>query len=476
MRLVGLFAALVVLFHAIPALSQATSLIVGADGDYTTIDAALAAARDGDTIEVHGGVYTGQLTVDKSVTLVGVGGPVIDGEGTGSLVLITAPDVLFQGFTLRNTGTNQNHEDTAIVVQAQNVTVTGNRLENVLFGIYFAEANHGVATHNIVHGNQSVSEGIRGDAFRVYYSTGVLLEGNESSGTRDTLIWYANNITIRNNRFHNSRYGLHFMFSQDAVIEDNHFENNSVGAYLMYSAGLTMRDNEFVNNRGPSGYGVAFKDMDNIRLEDNVIAGNRAGLYMDNSPVQPDTYNTITHNLFVYNDIGIAALPAVARNIFRANTFLDNAQQVSVQGRGNLQRNLWSDEGVGNFWSDYSGYDAGGDGIGDVAYRSEKLFDSLVDTWPALRLFLYSPATQALDFAAAAFPLLRPDPKLIDEQPLLEPVIPAQVAGRPTPVSAPMAALSLLLIALGGGLTVWAIGPRRRARGRAVAARQPASS
>ena len=53
--------------------------VVSPDGPYTSIEAALAAAETGAVIEVHGGRYAGPLVVDKSVTLTGVGRPVIDG-------------------------------------------------------------------------------------------------------------------------------------------------------------------------------------------------------------------------------------------------------------------------------------------------------------------------------------------------------------------------------------------------------------
>jgi nitrous oxidase accessory protein len=451
------FAILLLALAAVPALAyEGEDIVVSPDGPYTTIEAALADTPEGGIIEVRGGVYAAPLRIDRPVALIGVDGPVIDGKGAGSLVFISAPDVQFQGFTLRNTGTSLEHEDTAIVVQAPRVTIADNVLENVLFGIYFAQAPEGIARNNVIRGID-LDLSMRGDGIRVWYSDDVTLDGNEVSFGRDTLIWYANDITIVNNHFHDDRYGLHFMYSGRADIENNIIENNNVGTYLMYSIGLTMRGNTIAYSRGTSGYGLALKDMDEVVVEDNIFLGNRSALYIDNSPALYEGYNTFTGNLFAYNDVGMTMLPSVRRNVFQRNTFLENMQQAAVHGRGNLLGNVWQQDGVGNYWSDYVGYDADGDGVGDLPYRSEKLFDSLMDVHPSLRLFAFSPATQAIDFAAAAFPSLRPDPRLIDEAPMMSYMLPPQLAAGGEGFSLPMLGISLAITGLGGGITALAL-------------------
>jgi hypothetical protein len=54
-----------------------TVLTVGAGEEFSTIAAAVAAARDGDTIEVNAGIYTNDFaTITAKITLIGVGGMV----------------------------------------------------------------------------------------------------------------------------------------------------------------------------------------------------------------------------------------------------------------------------------------------------------------------------------------------------------------------------------------------------------------
>lgn len=459
-----LIAALILFTSALDAPVHAqNTLVVSPTGAYPTIEAALAAANTGDVIEVHGGVYPAPLIVDKTVSLIGINQPVIDGMGKGSLVLINAPQVVFSGFIVRGSGQSLAHEDTGIVIQASQVIVRDNRLEDVMFGIYFANAPGGLAQNNVIQG-KPLEESMRGDGIRVWYSSDVQLIGNDVSTGRDTLIWYADNITIRDNHLHHNRYGLHFMYNKNAIIENNIIEDNAVGAYMMYSAGLVMTGNQFIHNRGVSGYGIAFKDMDHAAVTGNMLISNRIAVFLDNAPSLYDEYNTFSQNLIAYNDIGLTALPSVQRNIFQNNAFLENYQQVSVQGRGNLLGNLWNQDGIGNYWSNYVGYDRDGDGIGDMPYRAEKLFESLSDAHPLLRLFAYSPASQAIDLAASAFPSLRPDPKVIDEAPVLHYVIPAAVAGSSQGISLAFLAAALGLLAVGIIICGFALGGNVRQR------------
>lgn len=173
--------------------------------------------------------------------------------------------------------------------------------------------------------------------------------------------------------------------------------------------------------------------------------------------IDQPVYDEFRRNAFTYNDIGLSFQPAVERNIFTENTFLENMEQVEVRGGGQLEGNDWTVDGRGNFWSDYAGYDANGDRLGDLPYQPRSLFESLLDRHPSLRLFLMSPAQQAIDMASRAFPIMRPEPKLTDSAPLMSPVLPSIAATAP-PSPAPMLAVSggvVLLVLLVFGLIRW---------------------
>ena len=79
----------------------------------------------------------------------------------------------------------------------------------------------------------------------------------------------------------------------------------------------------------------------------------------------------------------------------------------------------WSRNGRGNSWGQYRGYDADGDGIGDLPHRVEDAMDALMRRNPLIQALLYTPAHRAVEAAARMFPLYRQPPLLVDEQPLM---------------------------------------------------------
>lgn len=420
------------------------------------LQGAIDAAQPGDVVEVPYAVYYGSIVVDKPLHLRGVVSPkgqrpVIDGEGTGTVVTITAPDAIVENFVIRNSGNVIDKEEGGIAVnKVENVQIVNNYLENVLYGVRGIEAHGLQVLDNYITGKE-LDIARRGDGLRLWQSEDCLVAGNTVERVRDAIFWFSDGTTVRDNIFHDNRYGIHMMYTDGMTIEHNHLKGNSVGAYLMYSRSVMIQGNTFQDNRGPSGYGLALKDMDAVTVRDNYMLDNRVGLFFDNSPSQVDIVQEISRNALAFNDVGVLMMPAVRHNDLRQNTFLDNLEQVGVKGGGSnpgdeLGRNSWD----GNYWSDYVGYDVSDDGVGDLPYHSESLFENLADRYPNLALLQFSPAQQAVDLAARAFPVIKPKPKLTDRTPQMSPPLPAvalMVEEKTTHMG--WLAMGLILVAIG---------------------------
>ncbi|MEW5985519.1 MAG: nitrous oxide reductase family maturation protein NosD [Chloroflexota bacterium] len=426
---------------------QSSSLVVSPDGPYMTIQAALDEAQDGDTIEVRGGRYAGPLVVEKSVTLQGVDWPVIDGGGRGTVVTLAAPGVIFRGFEVRGSGVEPDRDHAGITLTAPQITVEGNRLRDVLFGIFVAQADDAQVRGNDISSKDDYETGRRGDAIRLWYSVRAIIENNHVHDARDVVIWYSTGVIMRGNLIEGGRYGIHLMYCDQAQVENNRLLNNSVGVYTMYSNDVTLRDNLIQGQRGPSGYALGFKDADNVLVAHNTLVDNGAGAFLDGLPFSPQGYGRFENNILAFNDVGFILQPAVRGATFTSNTFWENVEQVAVQGGGQLGENRWQ----GNYWSDYTGFDADGDGQGDIPYQAERFFESLTDREPRLRALLYSPAAQAIEMAAQTFPIIRPQPKLTDPSPSVQPApLPNMVSPEPAAsASVPAGFMIVLTVLLG---------------------------
>ncbi len=239
------------------------------------------------------------------------------------------------------------------------------------------------------------------------------------------------------------------MYCDDAVIENNQLLNNSVGIYAMYSKQVELRGNDVRGQRGPSGYAFGFKDTDAVLAENNLLVNNRGGIFLDGTPFTPPSFARFENNVLAFNDVAVTIMPAVKGVMFSDNTFWENIEQMTVYGGGGKpEANLWQ----GNYWSDYNGLDADGDGVGDTPYLAEKFFENMTDREPLLRALLYSPSAQAIEFAASSFPLVKPLPKFSDAQPS---VVLAELPDQPTSGSAGgmfLTAGTLLLLTFGAFL------------------------
>jgi len=405
----------------------------------------ISSAPPGAILRVPPGVYHGPIVIDKPLTLLGDGQAVLDGLGRGTVVHIIAPDVTVRGFVIKNSGRSLAHEDSGILVEAPRARIEENELSDVLFGIYLKNAPGSIIRANRVRG-LDVPEAERGDALRLWYSSDVLIESNQTYNARDAIIWYSARVTVRANRFQGGRYGVHLMYCKEITIESNLLSKNFVGVYAMYTQNLTLRQNLSLGHRGPSGYGIGLKDTDNAQIVENVIADNSVGAFIDNSPSESNSSVLFRRNLFAYNETAVLMFPSVRGDVFTENSFIENFEQVGIAGGGEPHGNSWTQ----NYWGDYLGYDADNDGIGDLVYKSERLFEHLIDRHPQLRLFLYSPAIQALEFAARALPIFKPQPKLTDPRPLMDPLLPTLALGRlEAHESAPVGVIVALLGALG---------------------------
>ncbi len=426
--------------EAVPLIVSCLLLVLIGDRAFgLSLQDRIRTASPGETIFVPPGTYYGPIVVTKPVRLIGEGSPVLDGRGTGSVLFVRAAGTLVKGFVIRNSGQSLPDEDAGIVVTAPSCRIEHNRLKDVLFGVVLHRSPGTVLRHNSLSGKK-LPLPRRGDLIKVWYSDHVVLSHNRASEGRDVVLWFSKDLKVKKNRVSDSRYGIHFMYCDGADVVDNTVSHNAVGIYLMYSRNVIVRRNLLMENRGPSGYGLGLKDLSDCRITDNLILRNRAGLFAEGV-----LRSEIRSNYICGNDIGCVVFASSYGNHVRDNAVVENGEQVVVEGTVADRGNFWTS----NYWSDYLGYDRDGDGIGETPYRSVRMFESLRERKPALRLFSFSLAEKAIDLAGRLFPIFAPQPRLTDPTPRIVPIDPPFSLPLPNPSPLPLGVLSLLLTASG---------------------------
>lgn len=400
-------------------------------------------ARPGDTVVVVPGVYAGNLVLDKRLILIGVDKPVIRGEGKGSCITILVDSCVVAGFVIERSGNELMAEDAGVLIKSNRNRIVHNELRDILFGIYLLEADENEIVGNTVFGRKEIDYGSRGSGIHIWNSHRNFFRDNSIEYARDGFyIQYANHTVIERSKVAHTRYGLHYMYADSNSFRFNSFTENVAGAAIMYSKEITFRHNIFAHNRGFASYGILFQDCRGIVADSNIIVDNAVGLFFEAS-----SGNRIAHNIIAQNDLALQLFQNSTGNIFFENNFIDNLSPLSIVGK--RTESQWSWQGRGNYWSSYDGYDIDHDGIGDVPMKIQNVFQYLEGRSPNLRLYLYSPASQALAAATQTFPVIKINEEL-DPVPLIRPAdlsrLPAMALNAHTP---PVNKVNLAWVGLG---------------------------
>ena len=133
--------------------TKANILNVGKSHKYYSIQTAIDVAQAGDTIQVSAGTYTGIIQVQKSIVLIGIDFPVLDGENKIENIVVQGKNVSISGFIIKDSKKSSSNDYAAIsVIDAENILIKNNRIENAHFGIHIANSRNCNLYQNIITG------------------------------------------------------------------------------------------------------------------------------------------------------------------------------------------------------------------------------------------------------------------------------------------------------------------------------------
>lgn len=304
--------------------------IVDDDGfsNYRTIQDAVVAASDGDTIYVKPGNYSEEITLNKSLTLMpllGESGPIIlKGEGKETGITVSSDGCLLEGITF------QGYSGAAVHLLSQ-----GNKIENNIF--------QDVSPAILASGSEgnSISENLimncQGGVVLRDASSNNSIESNQIAGCNISIfLGESDENRIAENSISDAYWGIWLDNSSRVQIERNEISSNSYGILLLNASSISVADNlidiedvdpspsraallanvfdvDFQRNDVVGGeIGLAALECHNNSLQDNNISQSRNAVYIQDAKGQ-----TISNNRIREGEYGIR---------------LDNSSQNSVIG------------------------------------------------------------------------------------------------------------------------------------------------
>lgn len=269
------------------------------------------------------------------------------------------------------------------LLSCQNITVRDLVFHDERFGIYLYGTEGAVLENNTLSGNyygacltDSGNNTVHGNKFSgnsrgIYLeaSSGNILANNtlsENSGY-GVYLYEARNNTINGNNASGGDTGIRADCSNNNTFVENTASGSDLGIDLFDSDYNFLTANN-ANSNNESGILLTISQH-NI-LSENIVVGNTRGMTLEGWTGEISTSeNMLFANIISNNsELGIW-LTAATNNTIYGNSF-NNTKNVKDTGN-----NIWNTT-AGNYWSDYAGSDADGNGIGDTPHIINSLTGS----------------------------------------------------------------------------------------------------
>ena len=393
--------------------TYANTIRVGIKQANTSIQMALLNAVRGDTILVEKGIYHEKnIVIKKSIILLGLDLPVLDGENKFEIISIKANGVVVDGFRIIHSGVSSIEDFAGIkIYNARDVIIRNNKLEDTFFGIYSQYGLNCIIEKNTLR-SYSKQEQQTGNGIHCWKSDSMRIIANTITGHRDGIYFefVTNSVIWRNISEKNLRYGLHFMFSNNDEYISNIFKDNGAGVAVMFSKNVKMIHNYFEENWGDGAYGLLLKEITDSYIETNRFVKNTIGIYMEGASRIQLEKNVFESNGWAMKIQASCMDVAVTNNNFVSNTF-------DVGTNGSLVLNTFNN----NYWDKYEGYDLDKNKLGDIPYRPVSLYAMIIDQNPTAMILFRSFMASLLDKTEKILPTLTPE-HLKDDHPLMKPL------------------------------------------------------
>jgi nitrous oxidase accessory protein len=404
----------IIAFVLVVSGAQGTVIHSGQD-----IQAAIDKASPGDIILVGPGDYS-SFEADRSVTIRGQNGSLLQAAVQRPAIKISSDDVTISGFSIEGIGKDttakfnyymENRDaaagarldlpNAAVVVEGNDIVLQNISVFGAQIGV-MAENSDNLSIRDstldscdsgvqIADSRMSMVQGCAISNCKKYgldaeRCVGLGVYHNSISGSANTglLLKESEKCEIKDNIFSSNTFGLSLWNSTSNQVSENRADHNYYGILLTdWSNNNTIYDNiaeENTRSEIVKGFGIGISLQENSSY--NLVAKNIARKNLNGIDIAKGCkFNAIYDNRISDNSNGIR-VDKNRNNLIFANSFERN----TASAYDNSSRNIWNTT-IGNYFSDYHGSDENGDGIGDKPYPIPKGDHDEADARPLMEAY-----------------------------------------------------------------------------------------
>ncbi|HEY2415372.1 MAG TPA: right-handed parallel beta-helix repeat-containing protein [Pirellulaceae bacterium] len=280
---------------------------------FTTIQAAVTAAKAGDTIKVAPGTYNESVTVDKKLTIVGSQGNPLDALKhptikNATIVEITggqdgfhlaANDIVIRGFTIEDSDMSQA---TSVGVEIDRATsgdtVDSNLIQETTEGMYLntSGAHKTTVQNNLFRNNNNPGAASGNGIYSDQGASNVVIQHNYFTGqTNASIIFVDTGASAATNK-------------SNLIVKNNTMDHDSALIFTN-GAGIHVVNNSISNSSGSGvffGGGVTNSEVSNNKLTNGAFTGvNLVTNAFGNAPTANSNIQIVNNKISGFGDAGI---------------------------------------------------------------------------------------------------------------------------------------------------------------------------
>jgi parallel beta-helix repeat protein len=322
--------------------------------DYQKIQQAINHANSGDTIFIRNGTYFENVVVNKTVSLIGESknSTIIDGNTTGTVIVVSSDDSRVSNLTIRNSGESGSYGMSGarygiFLTKVSKCNLTDNIITNNSLGIFFESSsyntlrnnnitmnqyNFGVLGSELSHYIQDVDNSNLVDGKPVYYW--VNHNGEEiPSGAGFVAIVNSTNIIAKNLDLENNYEGVLFAYAWNSTVTNNTAVSNLHGIVTFSSSNVTISDNN-VTGEPYYGLGIGLILSSNNTVLGNTVTRSMYGISLG----YLSSNNIVIENMIANNSEDGIQLTGSSDNLVLNNTIQNNGNGIDFSFSGDHNR------------------------------------------------------------------------------------------------------------------------------------------